>query len=268
MTLVDSYLLSHLSTYSSLTGFKPYMKIIPDVLLDLFEARTTRSKHVFSPWDMGSIDVPDPEFDFERLVKSRMADEDELAALDAFDPMDTRSPLSSVPPSPSLSTSSPSHTMSNPTEISLSTYHTPGSSELQDSATRLSHSKKQSKASRKRKHAEQKAHARITEYKAPPRLHAKHVQGAEPLMTAYATEEALHASTGYVGLVEDSWKRVHTLEELTGPKFGFSHKKWNGSVPNPVIDRDRRVIAVMAGQPDDPNWPQLADEAAETLERL
>ncbi|PBK63847.1 hypothetical protein ARMSODRAFT_893855, partial [Armillaria solidipes] len=88
----------------------------------------------------------------------------------------------------------------------------------------------------------------------------------EAIETPFNTEDAPHASTGYLGLREETWKRHHTLEELTGPRYGFTHYPWTGSDPVPVTDRDGRVIAVMAGQPDDPNWDHVQEEAAERME--
>lgn len=116
-------------------------------------------------------------------------------------------------------------------------------------------------------------------------MQAKHVQPAEPLTTDFKTNKVPHASTGYVGLVEDTWKRLHTLEELTGPKYSFAHRPWQGRymilwvhsslcspdvsrIPTPIMDSEGRVMAVMAGQPDDPQWPELAEQAANTLEEL
>ncbi len=34
------------------------------------------------------------------------------------------------------------------------------------------------------------------------------------------------------------------------------------------MDRDGRVIALIAGHPDDPNWDQVHEKAAERLETL
>lgn len=35
-----------------------------------------------------------------------------------------------------------------------------------------------------------------------------------------------------------------------------------------ITDSEGRVIAVMAGQPDNPQWPELAEQAADMLEEL
>ncbi|SJL12090.1 uncharacterized protein ARMOST_15511 [Armillaria ostoyae] len=84
----------------------------------------------------------------------------------------------------------------------------------------------------------------------------------------FDVETAPHTSSGYVGLVKETWKRQHTLDELVGPKYCFQHSYVPHSTPTPIIDQCGHVISVLAGHPDNPNWEALHLDTANTLERL
>lgn len=40
----------------------------------------------------------------------------------------------------------------------------------------------------------------------------------------------------------------------------------NFSTPTAIVDAQDRIVAIMAGHPDDPSWPNLQRQAAEALE--
>ncbi|PBK59482.1 hypothetical protein ARMSODRAFT_1027428 [Armillaria solidipes] len=73
---------------------------LPDILQEYFNKGQTRSQCVFLPWNTTPIIVPDPGFDFTKLVKQRMEEEEQLAELNAYDPFDSHSPLSTPGPPP------------------------------------------------------------------------------------------------------------------------------------------------------------------------
>ncbi len=52
----------------------------------------------------------------------------------------------------------------------------------------------------------------------------KHTVNTEEIHADYCVEDAPHAVGAFVGVCEDSWKHVHTFEELVGLKFKFEHK--------------------------------------------
>ncbi len=187
----------------------------------------TRSERVFSPWGGEVIKISDPAFDLSAVVRHRVEEEDALEALDAYDPFDSQSPLSSPPTTPCTSRApSPSPDTEIFAELSVLAPPTP---RPPPPATSKNHSKRQSRENRKRKRRKKKTGDRLTHHPdIPPRLRSKHTHAAEPLVTDFDVADAPHASSGYVGLVEESWKREHTLEELTGPKFNFWHCKWQG----------------------------------------
>ncbi|PBK63585.1 hypothetical protein ARMSODRAFT_1023786 [Armillaria solidipes] len=181
----------------------------------------TRSKRVFSPYEGEPLVVPDPQFDFLALVKQCVQEEDCLAELDAYNPFDSQSHLSTPPSTPLASP-----TCSQIVENSIPALDLDPPSTANDSL----------------------------------RKHSNRSLNTKPLTP--------HTSTSYVGLREETWKCMHMLEELVGPRYGFTHYRWSGSVATPITDRDGTVIAVLAGHPDDPNWDKVHEEAADRLETM
>ncbi|PBK63576.1 hypothetical protein ARMSODRAFT_858311, partial [Armillaria solidipes] len=224
-----------------------------------------RSERVFSAWDVPVIMVPDPEFDFEALVHSQVEEEDALAELDTYNPFDSQSPLSLPPSTPTHShppSPSPSH---HPiaSQSAAASASIPQPQVLQS----LTHNKKQSRCNCKRKQEEEKQQPGSTR-KIPCCLWRKHTHAAEPIVSEFDVADAPHATSGYVGIAEDTWKQQHTLEELLGPKFKFQHCEWQGHAATPIVDRQGHVITVLAGHPDDPDWESVHTEAADRLEEL
>ncbi|KAL0563990.1 hypothetical protein V5O48_018066, partial [Marasmius crinis-equi] len=85
----------------------------------------------------------------------------------------------------------------------------------------------------------------------------KHVVGSLPNQkTADMSfeNEAIHASTSYVGLapeIEDP--STPCLEDLEG----YEYVKWDGLAPLPICDEDGRIVLVMVGQPNDEQWDRV-----------
>ncbi|SJL15741.1 uncharacterized protein ARMOST_19246 [Armillaria ostoyae] len=236
-----------------------------DALLNLLSPGKTWSQRVFSPWEGPVITVPDPSFDFEGLVRHRVEEEDALESLDAYDPFDSQSPLSTPPDMPTNSRPpSPFDAAIPVNQVPDAPTHTPQAVP----ASSRSHGKKQSRQNRKRKRQAQKEHDVFSLQELPRNLQLKHTHAAEPIVTEFDVANAPHASTGYVGKVEATWKREHTLEELVGPRYNFQHCHWQGHVATPIVDRQGRVISVLAGHPEDPDWDAVHKEGADTLENL
>ncbi|KAK0227741.1 hypothetical protein IW262DRAFT_1264066, partial [Armillaria fumosa] len=78
------------------------------------------------------------------------------------------------------------------------------------------------------------------------------------------------ASSGYVGKhFDDSGKRPVALQDLVGPNswYGFDYKPWGGREAIPVTDDEGHVIAVLAGQPEDPNWESIHTSVSDLLDQ-
>ncbi|SJL08346.1 uncharacterized protein ARMOST_11709 [Armillaria ostoyae] len=219
---------------------------LPDLFTGFFDLGHTHSKCVFSPWEGTPIVVPDPDFDFPALVKERMEQEEFFTNLDAHNPFDSGSPLTMPPSSPELKASL-DLTFNLPTALPASQPNTPMLDMAPPSdAPHPSHAKQQSKAN--------------------GNLCTKHTHTSSPVQTEFEIEQAPHASTAYVRIHEDSWKKHHTLQDLVGPKYGFKHCAWPGSDAISIIDREGHVIVVMAEHPNDPDWDNVHTEVADKLE--
>ncbi|KAK0459384.1 uncharacterized protein EV420DRAFT_1269254, partial [Desarmillaria tabescens] len=59
------------------------------------------------------------------------------------------------------------------------------------------------------------------------------------------------------------------LQDLVGPNscYKFDYKGWCGRTTTPVTNGEGRVIAVLAGQPDDPSWDGIHTSAADLLDQ-
>ncbi|PBK81490.1 hypothetical protein ARMGADRAFT_1091234 [Armillaria gallica] len=238
------------------------LKLTPTSSGAIFRERTpqkTRSDWIFSPWEGPIIMVPDPEFDFKTLLRTHIEEEEEVELLDAYDPLDTHSLLSSPPSSHPSLPEEPPHTQppsTTPPEVPQ---------DQQPSTSLQTHSKQQSRKNRKRKCQEA---AKDFGTDVHPHLKAKHVYATGPIMTDYNIGDAPYATSGYVGLREESWKQQHTLDELVGPKYNFCHYEWQGKTPTPVVNQQGHVISVLAGHPDNPSWETVHHKAMDTLEAL
>ncbi|PPR04543.1 hypothetical protein CVT26_002510 [Gymnopilus dilepis] len=92
---------------------------------------------------------------------------------------------------------------------------------------------------------------------------------AEPIFMSTNTKRAKVAGTGFVGLDRGSFPSgVVFLDDLVGEgsKYKFLLQKWDGRTPMLVVDRDGRIIAILAGRPEDPTWNEVQREAAQLLE--
>ncbi|KAF8954588.1 hypothetical protein BDZ97DRAFT_1602946, partial [Flammula alnicola] len=97
----------------------------------------------------------------------------------------------------------------------------------------------------------------------------RYIDGAEALECDIQIEESSVSSTGYVGKNHGSGPRkIYLLKELVGEhsKHNFKLVRWNGRIRIPICNRNRRLIAILAGHPDDENWPSLSSQAAQALE--
>lgn len=113
----------------------------------------------------------------------------------------------------------------------------------------------------------------------------------EPVETAYKMENATAAAGAYVGknrpVDAESGADSYTLEGEIAK--GRKYVPWDGmcvfplllinyplslvsripSTPHSLVDKQGRILGMMAGRPDDPNWMQhVADLAAQQLEEI
>ncbi|KIY44564.1 hypothetical protein FISHEDRAFT_51263 [Fistulina hepatica ATCC 64428] len=124
--------------------------------------------------------------------------------------------------------------------------------------------KLRSKASRKRKRAQQpKGEPR-------PNVRAKYVHSAVPEPAPYNVEAApVEASAYKAARAPAISTREYTLEDLVGPSsaFGFREVKWDGRTTTPICDDRGRIVVVLAGQPNDLTWADVHQDAVKALNR-
>ncbi len=139
----------------------------PVVHADLPDRRTLNaSSRLGTP---PPIVVPDPEFDFAKLMKQRMEEEDQLAKLDAYDPFDSHS-LLSTPHVPRIRSKLPT-LLSLPAELSslpLPADPLGPRAQLPSGLGSQRHAKEQSKANRRRKRKREREEMTALDYEPCP----------------------------------------------------------------------------------------------------
>jgi hypothetical protein len=115
-----------------------------------------------------------------------------------------------------------------------------------------------------------------------PKVLEKYVLKSKPRLTGLEAEELPVASTGYIALRDEAKPIVIGLEALRSDP-NMSIIDWDGmcvlnqfylsaflknycSSATPIVDKEGRVIAVLAGSPSDPGWAELQRSAAFKLE--
>ncbi|PBK86786.1 hypothetical protein ARMGADRAFT_1086279 [Armillaria gallica] len=176
------------------------MLSLPDILQEYFNKGQTCSQCVFSSWNTTPIVVPDPEFDFAKLVKQHMEEEDQLAKLDVYDLFDSHSPLSTPPMSPELGPTA--NFIELPTELSslpLPADPLGPRAQLPSGLGSQCRAKEQSKANHCHKRKWEREEMTALDYKPHPQICVKHTLEPEAIATSFKTHNMPHASTAYLG---------------------------------------------------------------------
>ncbi|KAL1671983.1 hypothetical protein EV122DRAFT_225565 [Schizophyllum commune] len=141
-----------------------------------------------------------------------------------------------------------------------------------DSPAAKSRDKRLSHEKRRRKRAHMKADKKPWELTARPSARRKFVDFARPIKTKAKLAGLRITRTGYTAMREEkaekTRKRVYRLKDLVGPQsaFNFELYNWDGVTPVPILDKKRRVIAVLAGTPDQKDWPAQHTSLADAIE--
>ncbi|RDB28894.1 hypothetical protein Hypma_015383 [Hypsizygus marmoreus] len=223
-----------------------------------------------------------PDFDFKSLLLASCAAEVN-EELDLFSPSPlssaTSSPLTSVPTSCASSPVPPStantnhaaafHSLPSKPPPTPPPFPATSSSKATNTRNKNKRNKARGHANRKRK-CEQEQEGTYGIHATRPSVRKKFVIPSQPLKTNLETDGIPIASTGFIGRRDKKTKRLHTLEDLTGPNspYGFRLVSWSGSGPAvSIVDGEGRVIAVLAGRPEDESWDDSQREAAVLLQR-
>jgi hypothetical protein len=248
-----------------------------------------------------------PSFSFQELLKksTELAQAAEYDASGLFSLSPLSSPEPSRPPSPapplpsdlfpppppSLSESlfpqiPTSSSTSIPPPIHDPLPHPTRSVMPTIAADRLKRKKAQGHASRSKRRAKAKE-SRFSPYESRPGTRAKYIDSAASINIPASLGASHVTSTAYIALNPGTTPpRAYRLDEAVGPTstLGFTLQEWDGalspslhpsrfltdSLPRttmPVLDSEGRLVAILAGHPDDECWPDLSREAAEMLEK-
>lgn len=230
----------------------------------------------------------DPTFNFEELLK-RSTQRAQAAEYD-YSGLFSLSPFTSPEPSPPSSPVLPVFPTLEPAtppidETSmLQTPYTDPMTAVHQPVDRVKKKKTQSHASRSKRRAKERE-TRFSPYEARPSVKAKYIDDAAAVNTP-STGVPRVARTAYVALDDRTRsKKQYQLRELVGPasNLGLTLQEWDGSLssfffpsyfisnpaprtPTPIINREGRLVAILAGHPEDNSWHQVSNEGAEALE--
>ncbi|KAH9923230.1 uncharacterized protein B0H18DRAFT_955931 [Fomitopsis serialis] len=140
------------------------------------------------------------------------------------------------------------------------------SREMPPHRVELQRRKAQSREKRSRRRAESASPYSAAQRPRLPLL-KKHIIAAHPIETPLTSQNLPHTNGAYTGGREGRAARHHfRLEDLVGAgsPFGFELVPWDGrpSTVRPITDGVGRVIAVLCGAPNDPEWPDVHAGAA------
>ncbi|KAJ7130022.1 hypothetical protein C8R43DRAFT_1133993 [Mycena crocata] len=176
------------------------------------------------------------------------------------------SPLSSAPssraPSPSIAQPRPSPSCNTSPSLPASyssTLHIPASSSSMIPPPGRAEAQRKNKgasARRRVRNAERKA--RSTPYDRGPDLRYPQEYREQPSHSVEFDAEDLPKSGGgaWIGKRSKGSQRFYTPAELE--EEGYEYVEWNGRDPKLILDCEGRIIAVLLGTPDDPEWTDNA----------
>ncbi|KJA13850.1 hypothetical protein HYPSUDRAFT_120380, partial [Hypholoma sublateritium FD-334 SS-4] len=124
------------------------------------------------------------------------------------------------------------------------------------------HNRKKGRENRTRKRVEKASKTKNT---TPHPNTLKHVMAADRTPTAYDTSNIPSASTGFIALPDTQSGESSTLRHLLCRRR-FKLIKWKGRTSRAILDSAGRVIAVLAGHPNDDDWGSVNRECHSALQ--
>ncbi|KAJ7260058.1 hypothetical protein C8J57DRAFT_1233078 [Mycena rebaudengoi] len=126
----------------------------------------------------------------------------------------------------------------------------------------------------KMKQATRICKAKANAWGRPPKAkHSQDYRELSPERTNLDTSRASISASAWVGTRPKGKGKgrcrrkgcMWTTEELK--EFGCRHIRWKGRAPKLILDIEGRIIAILLGRPDDPNWDAIVDDAHRAFER-
>ncbi|KAK7022490.1 hypothetical protein R3P38DRAFT_3317680 [Favolaschia claudopus] len=228
--------------------------------VDAFQFRTTRSGCSFSEWEHITAEGFDMEEALTYSIQLNAGQEEDLAELDTGPPVLAFQSLGLEPPE------EPS-----------------GAGTVAPPCTRKERDKARSKARRTATRVANREKVDVLLDGRPK--HPRHLaRNVKPIKTSFRLTDTSIASTGWIGLrdngvcaaeadsdrIEAGPSPTHELHDFLGRNkvfTGFGYVKFKDPSTRPVVDKTDKVVAVVAGMPDDPNFKRdVHDRAVEAME--
>ncbi|KAJ8694566.1 hypothetical protein PTI98_007230 [Pleurotus ostreatus] len=93
----------------------------------------------------------------------------------------------------------------------------------------------------------------------------RHRQRSTVMKTELRAPDLPVASTGWVGLRDrDPQETLYTVKQLIEGK-GFKLVDWDGRTSIPIADSGGSIVSALLGQPADPGWKDAIDDATEAI---
>ncbi|KAJ7856944.1 hypothetical protein B0H14DRAFT_2507528 [Mycena olivaceomarginata] len=170
------------------------------------------------------------------------------------------SPSASHPPTPTPSSPSvPRFPTPTPSPIPLASSRAPTAT-----AGNIEKQRKKDRAATRR-HARRQQKASAAPYARVPKPRGQGYREQSPHTADFDASELPRSSGGaWVGRrSKGTRRRYFTLPELD--EMGCAYIEWNGRDPKLIVDSEGRIIAILLGQPNDPDWENVVKEAAKAL---
>ncbi|KAF8961281.1 hypothetical protein BDZ97DRAFT_1921353 [Flammula alnicola] len=206
---------------------------------------STRSGRTFSPYEPIVCNV-----EFDVLLQSSTAEQSIL--LDSFDQEQ-----------PTTCPSTPIEANSLPTVTPLPVQIASSSTSVSTSDTKRDGQPiSGSHARRKRRRKEEKS---INGQYARAEVKERIVKNAVSISTTFEFADAPAASGAYCAKRSDleGRKVKYTVEQLSAR--GFQVIGWDGRTDRPIVDKNGRIIGVLVGRSDDPEYDRAAERAFSTI---
>ncbi|KAJ7726037.1 hypothetical protein DFH07DRAFT_970648 [Mycena maculata] len=245
--------------------------------------RKTRSGNEYSPFTLGRATFPkiihalqEPAFDIGPLIawavaaKSEEQDDHEAAAATARPrPRPTLPPPKQLDPPPPIAASPQPAASPKP---ATNPKPRPGpqrsSTKAEKAAKAAEKAQKAHAASHNRRRAKHARDLAAHGHLPSPATVSAIVRPAVPLKTDLNASALPTAFGAYSGKLEDKIEKKgskvrRSVADLVG--LGFQLVKWDGITPRPLLDKNGRIIAVLAGRPNDAKYLESVNSAFRTI---
>ncbi|KAF8971659.1 hypothetical protein BDZ97DRAFT_1752936 [Flammula alnicola] len=216
-------------------------------------------------WNGWHVTAANPDFDFVSSLRDSIDREHLAEDADLFSLSPLTSPEPTPPPSPQLAPITLPDINFEPLPPNA------GSSSTQSKPTpkdRKARRKSSSRAARQKKR-DGARESTYGHYHVRKKVQERYINNAEAIECDVEMEKADVTSTAYTAKDDGARSRkIFQLDEVVGEnsKYNFKPVSWNGVDAIPIKDESGNLVTLLAGCPNDSNWPALQAQASRALE--